>query len=238
MGNLDEAKRMFEQSLSLARQIAHRRGEPFALSGLGNVLQARGEFAEARQRFQEVLTLCAEMKQDDIAGQAHVALAEIALYEGKLAEAEAFARQAATSLDQMNSSGRPAAHAVLAKVLLKAGNIPEARSEAEIAVAISKETTGPTSRYDAALADSRVMTMSGRSRDALAQLASNLASARKYGYRLYEYELRLAMGEIGLASGAQSARANLQALEADARTHGALLIAGRAAALSAKASSR
>jgi len=234
MGNLDEAKRMFEQSLSLARQIAHRRGEPFALSGLGNVLQARGEFVEARQRFQEVLTLCAEMKQDDIAGQAHVALAEIALYEGKLAEAEAFARQAATSLDQINSSGRPAAHAVLAKVLLKAGNIAEARKEAEMAVAISKTTAGQTSRYDAVLADSRVMTTSGHSRDALSQLASNLASARKYGYRLYEYELRLAMGEIGLASGAQSAPADLHVLEADARIHGALLIASRAAALGTK----
>jgi len=234
MGDLDEAKKMFEQSLTLARQIAHRRGEPFALSGLGNVLQARGEFVEARQRFQEVLTLCAEMKQDDIAGQAHAALAEIALYEGKLPEAEALARQAATSLDQINSSGRPAAHAVLAKVLLKAGNIPDARREAETAVAISKETTGQTSRYDAVLADSRVMTTNGRSREALSQLASNLASARKYGYRLYEYELRLAMGEIGLASGAQSARTDLHALEADARTHGALLIADRAAALTSK----
>ena len=58
-----------------------------------------------------------------------------------------------------------------------------------------------------------------------------LASARKYGYLSYEFQARLALGEIELESGSPSAETRLRSLENEARLKGMLLIADEAAAL-------
>lgn len=72
---------------------------------------------------------------------------------------------------------------------------------------------------------------SGKLAEARKELEATLASASKFGYRLYEYEARLTIGEIDLASGSATAQSYLTALEKDARAHGALLIADEAKAL-------
>jgi hypothetical protein len=59
-----------------------------------------------------------------------------------------------------------------------------------------------------------------------------LISARKSGYRSYEFEARLALGEVEQGTGSASAAARLSALERDARAQGFLLIANQAHALS------
>ena len=59
-----------------------------------------------------------------------------------------------------------------------------------------------------------------------------IASARKSGYRYYEFRARLALAEIQQWSGSASAGAHLIALERDARAQGLLLIANQAHALS------
>ena len=69
---------------------------------------------------------------------------------------------------------------------------------------------------------------SGKTADALKELDATLSSARKFGYRLYEYQARLAIGEIELWSGSPSAQAHLTALEKDARAQGAFLVANQA----------
>jgi hypothetical protein len=58
-----------------------------------------------------------------------------------------------------------------------------------------------------------------------------LASARKFGYRSYEYEARLVLAEIELQSHSAAARPHLAALEKDAKEHGLLLIANHAQAV-------
>jgi len=59
-----------------------------------------------------------------------------------------------------------------------------------------------------------------------------IASARKSGYRYYEFEARLALGEIDLGSGSASAGSHLTTLEREARAQELLLIANQAHALS------
>ena len=81
------------------------------------------------------------------------------------------------------------------------------------------------------LADARVKARSGKAGEARKELDSMLASARKFGYRPYEYQARLALAEIELWSGSSSAGAHLAALETEARTHGLLLVANQAHAL-------
>ena len=231
-GNLDEAKRNFEQALAMAREIAYRRGEPYPLSGLGDTLLARGDLAGARQQYEQALALCQEMNDQDFTAQLDVSLASIALVEKRFRDGEALARQAAAGYEKANSSGNNAwAHAILARNLLGRGNLPEARSAAAKALALSRQTSGPTPHYEAALADSRVKAKSGEAAEARQELESTLASTRKFGYRLYELQVRLALGEIELWSGSASARGHLAAVEKDAKSQGALLVASQAQAL-------
>jgi hypothetical protein len=63
------------------------------------------------------------------------------------------------------------------------------------------------------------------------ELDAMLASARKYGYVSYEFQARLALGEIELPSRLPSARSRLRLLENEARDKGMLLVANEAAAL-------
>ena len=60
------------------------------------------------------------------------------------------------------------------------------------------------------------------------ELESALISARKFGYRTYEYQIRLAIAEIQMLSATSSARSYSHELEKDARAHGALLVANQA----------
>ena len=61
------------------------------------------------------------------------------------------------------------------------------------------------------------------------QLDAVLAEAKKYGYLIYEYQARLALGEAEMKSGKTAAgRARLIALDKDATRAGFLLIARKA----------
>jgi serine/threonine protein kinase/tetratricopeptide (TPR) repeat protein len=232
MGKLDEAKKNFEQSLTMTREIAYRRGEPYPLSGLGDILLARGDSAGAREQYEQALALCKEMNDQDFTAQIDASLASIALVEKRYSDGESLAKQSAAGFEKANSPGNIAwAHALLARNLLGAGNLTEARGAATRAMTLARQGTGETNRYEAILADSRAKAKSGKAAEARQELETMLSSTHKYGYRLYEYQARLALGEIELWSGSPSARPHLATLEADARAQGALLVATQARAL-------
>jgi tetratricopeptide (TPR) repeat protein len=232
MGNLDEAKKNFDRALAIAREITYRGGQPYAISGIGDVLFARGDLVGARKQYVEALAICEETKDEDFIAQIHTTLAVLAVQEGKFSEGEVLARQSAAEFDKTNSPATSAwAHAALARNLLGEGNLTDARAAAAQAVTLSRQAAGVTPRFEAALADSRVQARSGKINEARQELESTLSSAHRFGYRLYELEMRLALGEIESRAGSSSARARLAALEADAKAQGAMLVAGQARAL-------
>ena len=70
---------------------------------------------------------------------------------------------------------------------------------------------------------------SGKGAEALQGLDAVLAEAKKYGYLIYEYQARLALGEAEMKSGkTTAARARLAALDQDATRTGFLLVARKA----------
>jgi eukaryotic-like serine/threonine-protein kinase len=230
MGELEEAKKDYDQSLTLAHETSYRRGEPYPISGLADVLHAQNKLADARNQYEHALALTQEMQDEDFSGQIRVALAVLALDESRYADAESLARQAAVGFDKSNSAGSGAwAHAVLSRALLASNKVGDARAEAEKAMALSHATTGESVRYEVVLADARVKAKSGKIAEARKELEEALASARKFGYRLYEYQIWFALGQIALP--ASSARDELTALEKDATAHGALLAAQQAQVL-------
>ena len=112
-----------------------------------------------------------------------------------------------------------------------ADNLKDAQSEAGRALVLSRQAAGETPHFEVALADARVKAKLGKPSEGRQQLESALFSAHKFGYRLYELQLRLALDEVKLQDGSQSARADLSALEADARANGAILVADQARTL-------
>ncbi len=229
MGNLEEAKKYFSQALVLAREISYRRGEPYPMTGLGDALVAQGDLAGARKQYEQALALCKELDDEDFSAQINVSLASIALAEKRYSDGEALARLAVAGYEKGNSAGNGAwSQAILARNLLGAGKLAEAQGAASKAATLVRKSTGELFRYEVAFADARVKAKSGKTADALKELDATLSSARKFGYRLYEYQARLAIGEIELWSGSPSAQAHLTALEKDARAQGAFLVANQA----------
>jgi serine/threonine protein kinase/tetratricopeptide (TPR) repeat protein len=232
MGNLDQAQKHFDQALTLAQEIAYRGGQPYPMSGLGDVVMVRGQLAGAQRRYKQALAVCEEIKDEDFAAQIHTSLAFVALQERRFSDGEALALQSAAVFDRTKSPANSAwAHALLARNLLSAGNLAGARGAAAEAVARSRQAADETPRFEATLADARVQAKSGKVAEARQRLESMLSTTHKYGYRLYELQARLALGEIALWSGSASARSQLATLEKDARNQGAIFIANQAEAL-------
>ncbi len=234
MGDLVEAKKCDEQALALTREIAYRRGEPYPISGLGDILFAQGDLAGARKQYEQALALSKDMNDEDFAAQLNVSLASIDLAEKKYADGEARALQSAAGYEKSNSGNGAWAQAILARHLLGDGNLTEAQIAVGKAISLSRQTTLQTPRYEVTLAQARVQAKAGKTAEALQALNSMLASTRKFGYRLYEYEARLAIGEIETSTGSAGASAHLAALETDARAHGAGLVANQAQVLLAE----
>ncbi|HLZ41377.1 MAG TPA: protein kinase [Candidatus Sulfotelmatobacter sp.] len=234
MGNLEEAKKYFDQSLTMAREISYRRGEPYPLSGLGDVHLARGELAEAQKQYDEAMALCKEMDDQEFMAQLSVAEGTIALFENRYSEGENLARQGAAAYEKTNSPGNGAwAESVLARNLLAQGKLTEAQAAVSKAAALVRQSSLQTPRYEVTLADAPIKAKSGKTGEALKALEGTLNSAHKFGYRLYEYQVRLSIAAIEQGAGSTATNAHLSSLAKDAQEHGALLVANQAQALAA-----
>jgi eukaryotic-like serine/threonine-protein kinase len=232
-GDPEEAKKYFGQALDMTRATAFKRGEPYPIVGLGDALVAQGDLAGATKQYEQAMALCKEMNDEDLMAQINVSLAAIALAQKRYAVGADLARQAMTAYEKSNSTGNEAwSQAILARNLLGSGDLAGGKAAADKAIALSgQNTTGQTPRFEAALASSRVKAKSGKTEEALKELESTLASARKSGYRLFELQTQLAMAEVQLTAGSKAARTELAAVEKDARAAGALLVASQAKAL-------
>jgi eukaryotic-like serine/threonine-protein kinase len=232
MGNLDLAEKTYSQAIVIAREIAFRSGEPYPVAGLGDVLVARGKLDKARENYQEALKICSETHDEDFIAQIHTSLAYVALLQNNFIEGETLARQTTAIFEKSSSPGNNAsAHAILARALLAQGKLEAAREAATRAIALSHQVTGETARDMALLADARVKAKSGKSAEARQELESMLASARRHGYRIFEYDARLALAQVDLWSGSASASSHLRSLQDDAKAEGLLLFASQAEGL-------
>jgi serine/threonine protein kinase/tetratricopeptide (TPR) repeat protein len=233
MGRLDDAEKNYEQALALIQQINYRTAEPYSIAGTGDVLVFRGDLAGAEKKYEQALAMCEENKDENQAALTRASMAFVALAEKRFSDGEKLARNALAVFEKANSTGANAfAHAMLARNLLGEGNLADARQAAQQAMTLGQQVPENDPRYEAILADARVKAKSGQAPEARRELESMIASTRKYGYRLSEYNARFALAEIEMASSSATARTHLASLENDARLTGALLVANQAKALS------
>ena len=199
-------------------ETGYRKGRAYALSGLGQIALAQGDLAQARKAEQEALTIRTEMGDELNTASSRLDLAMVSIEEGRAADAEASLRQAVDVLRKTKSTAQEAsANAALARALLAQAKPSEAAAALQRATALLTRSTAFPVRFDVALAGARVNPAGARQR-----LEANLADAVKHGYVGYQFEIRLALGQL------EKNRARLDALAHDASATGFGLVARKA----------
>jgi ATP/maltotriose-dependent transcriptional regulator MalT len=149
-------------------------------------------------------------------------------------EAVATARRAADESEREKAPRNESlANALLSQALLEQGKTAEARKAIERAAAILGKCHDRELELLVTITAARVRAASG-SRADKAEAAKSLGEvakeATKIGFANYGLEARLALGECELQAGnSTQGRADLKAVEKDARNKGFALIAGKAA---------
>jgi Tfp pilus assembly protein PilF/tRNA A-37 threonylcarbamoyl transferase component Bud32 len=233
-GDLKKARDMHEESLAICREIGDKDVAAYDLYRLGILFAASGDARAAKDKYEEALVLQRELGDKISAAQTRLGLALLALAQDRAAEAESLARGAEEDLRVGGATDPTAlAQAILAEALLVQGKTAEAASFSEKASAAAAKSDDPGVRTATTIAAARVRAASGKAPDvaaALSALDAARAQVAKVGLVKEEYEARMALGELEVASGqAAAGRARLQALakEADAKGFGS--IARRAA---------
>ena len=164
-------------------------------------------------------------------------LAALSLEEGQPAAAEALARQASEELRKLKANRDLAVtYSVLARSLLEQGKTSEARSVIQTAQELSARTDEIPVHFEVDIAGARVGAAEvnhyhqGQTAAPKQTLEGVLAQATRHGYLGYQFQARLALGEVDMASdNAGAGRARLATLEKDAEAKGFGLIARKAA---------
>jgi len=243
-GDLEGASKKFDEAIEIKRKIGYQRGIAYNLSGLGEVLRAEGNLGAARQKQEEALAIRNQLGEAKNAAASRLSLAVLDIEDQRPADAERIAQEAAQEFQKEKSaSDEASAKEVEAQSLLKQGKILDAQAAIGRARALAQGSSNLTLSFDIADTSARVTMARKRPAKPLTlmkvkqDLESSLSVARKCGYREYEYQLELALGEIEFQAGeSRGGRSRLEALAKEAKERGFGLIARHAtAALTAEA---
>jgi serine/threonine protein kinase/tetratricopeptide (TPR) repeat protein len=235
LGDLPAAKKATEEGLSLCREIGAQRILAYFLTSMGQVLMTEGDLPAARKNQEEALKIRTSLGAKSEMADSDSQLAELSVEEGRPEAAEKSARDSAKEFHDENSPDLEAnSWAVLARALLDEKKAADARAAIESARLAGKNSQNPETHVIVEIAEAQVLGASRLSpglAQANASLEGALAEAAKHHMLLHEFEARLALGEIEIKSGKLPAgRARFAALEKEATSKGALLIARKARA--------
>jgi serine/threonine protein kinase/tetratricopeptide (TPR) repeat protein len=233
LGQLPAAKKLEEESLAIAEEIRNSDHRAFGLTGLAVVLAAQGDLEGARRRQEEALAIYKQIGEKRNAGQILLELAQLSIEQKRPTDAEASARQAAEEFRiEQDADEEARAYIVLARALLDERKVAPAR-EAVAAAAPAGKSADRELQLSYLVTAARVQAASGQPSDvaqAMKSLRDAVAEATRYRYLGYQFEARLALGQIEMKSGdAAAGRARLSALETEAKAKGFGLIARKAA---------
>ena len=244
-GNVQTAKTMNERALAISREGAHPTDLGLSLSSLAMALLAQGDLGGARRVIEEAeaIPIRPSLPIDQLVGGAvDLARATLAIEEGRSKEAAATAQRAAERFRNADEPEDEAyAYEALAHAWLASRSRDEAQRAIDRAADMSKASQNRLLRASVGTTAARVAAMPGdasATADAIRQLERIIGDAANHGLVALELEARLALGEIEIASGRQSARARLEALQRAATSYGLMRIAGKAARAVAAVASR
>ena len=234
-GELAPAKRSYSEALQILDQSKSQMYLGYAIAGLGELALTEGDFDSARKHLDEALAQRQQVGTKQYIAESWLSQANLALEEGNASNASHLAQQAAAVFsDNKSVDLELQADALTVQSLLAEGKLAEAAgliaTTSERAAALEDFSTQTIVR----IANARVRAASGKATEAQKLLEQSLADTRKAGLLALQFETRLALGEAEIKAGNSAAgRAELRALERDARAKGFVLMA-RKAAITAK----
>jgi tetratricopeptide (TPR) repeat protein len=228
--NLEKAASYLAQAESLATAIDDQTRIVDALAFEADLAAARGDLVGERRKREEALTRGRGLGDKNLIAQSQVALAELELDKGHPSQAQEYAQEALNHFrEERMPDDEAEAHAALARALLAQHSPAEARAAIEMADRLAAKSRQPQVRIMVALVKAR-LDEADKPAEALKVLEDALAQAQAAGLGPDALDVRLAMGEIDAKHGnRQRAAERLVSLENDARSHGFVLIADRAA---------
>jgi eukaryotic-like serine/threonine-protein kinase len=230
-GDLGQAVADYEQGAAIADKIGYKEGRASILRYTTQVFLDRDELLRARERGEQALSMQKELGDSVEIARAQIALATIAMEQGKLAETEALIR-AATPQFQKQTMATDASQtsALLARLLLAQSKIADAETAAANASALAEHTSDRSTHIMATLATAEVNAGNGKELAASKALESVLSECVRDGYKQFEFEARLDLGRIEIRSSKAAGRQPLQKLTEDASRKDFRLIARKAQA--------
>jgi eukaryotic-like serine/threonine-protein kinase len=214
LGDLAASERVLAESLAVLRDIGDESGVARALRLTGDIARDRGDAAGARRSYEEGLAI-AERLGDRVAGAwMQLALAFLALDDGRAADAAHAARAAADAFAAARVEGEAAAsEEVLAEALVAQGNRAGAEAALDRARARARTSERIELRIRSAIAVARVAAAGG-DRTGLARLEALVGEPGLAAQPGLALEAGLALAEL------RADRDGLARVAADASARG------------------
>ncbi len=219
-----------EQALSIATAIDDQTLRADALVTQGELAASRGNVAAARASYEEALTQYRSLGAKDGVAAVQLQLANLELDEGHPSPAEAYARNALKEfVAEHAETAQAEAGAALAAALLGQHAEAEARTTIEQAERLAATHVPLQVKVEVALSRAAVAETS-KPEEAIRILEAALQQTQGPGPADLGFDVRLALAETLSRHGDRKRAADLfAALEKDARAHGFLRIAEKAA---------
>ena len=230
-GELEGARSGLEEALKKSQDLGLRSYEAICAAALGDIALAEDDLALAGKRYQQSMEIHTQLGEKGAVASTQVSLAVLALEQNHSGQAESLARQAVQEFQAERAPNQEVgARDALAQALLAEHKLDEASAETTAAGRLG--ATDPPTVLSLAITDARVAAGKSGSAVAAQKLQGASQRARELGLVPYQFQARLASGEIQAAEGKKDqARAGLESLSRDAKQLHYKLIARKADAL-------
>lgn len=229
-GELDAATRVEEEAAAMAREAQMIEGEVGAAYQLGEIALASGDVNTAKHHHQQALAIREKLKQARTIQESRLALAVVALEEGRHAETVRLAADVLAGAKEQPPV-RMAAQLLLVRTRLAMNDLAGATRAAAAARALAGSTQRISVLWSLDLADAQVLLARGEASEARTRLNALRDRVASKGMVLAELETREHLCRALLAAVEPSARQQCEALIKDASATGAVLVRRRAQTL-------
>jgi DNA-binding winged helix-turn-helix (wHTH) protein/TolB-like protein/Tfp pilus assembly protein PilF len=231
-GQPKDAEDKLERALEIKQQISYKQGIAYTQSALADAELAQDRIREASNNAEQALAIRTQLQSENQAANSQVQIANLLIEQGKAAEAEQRINQVKGNFAKNHdATDGVIAEVVLARALLAQKKTQEAVAAAQRATALAAQSEDLNPRFLARIVSAQAQDASGKTSEALRALETIRADAHRYGFVGYELDARLNAAEIETRTHSAQGRGHAAQLEKDAREHGLLLVARKAAEL-------
>lgn len=219
-GDLVAGSKSAAEGLEISRQSSEGSFVSSFCAHQGTIASIKGDSIAAHQLYQEAFEGFRKTGDQNAASQISSLLAELALEQNSVSEAEEHARQAVAELDKEKVATAAVAHATLARVLLTQSKVKEAQAEIRLAQTLTSPVQDLSVLIPVQIGSALVQAKSDSLSTAILTLNKLIRDCDRYRFVHSGFDARLALGEIQMGIAPKSGVSTLRGLVHDASVLG------------------